>query len=229
VLNLHRAYAEAPPSVILAFAALVRGAGRRSGEYRMARKRVAAWEGMRDHFARVHEKSECSVRRPGPCCATPLQRVYLRRLYRYMNATRFSGRLPSTIPIRLSNRFTSRLGQMVAGSVGARRVVVEIALHVDLMLPANDPGRLDTLLHEMAHVANYIFDGEVGHGRRWREWARSAGCRERATCTAPIEPRDRRHALPTRVPPLPEGWRGGGLSLPGPSSWGRGSALAPDA
>jgi hypothetical protein len=59
----------------------------------------------------------------------------------------------------------------------------------------------------MAHVANYLFDGEVGHRRRWRDWARSAGCNERATCAAPIQPREHRRALPTRVPRLPSGWR----------------------
>ena len=199
VLNLHAAYAEAPVSVLLAFAGLVRGAGRRTSEYRLARKQVGAWEGVLD--------STRPARSSGPCCATPLQRVYLRRLYRDLNATRFSGRLPTTVPIRLSNRFTTRLGQMVAGSNGPRRIVVEVALHADLMLASNDAVRTDTLLHEMAHVANYLFDGEVGHGRRWREWARSAGCNERATCAAPIQPRDRRDRPTRRVPPLPGGWR----------------------
>jgi len=207
VLNLHVAYAHAPAAVLLSFAALIRGAGRRSDEYRAARKRVAAWDGLQDHLARIHRNSVGSSRRPGPCCATPLQRVYLQRLYRYLNATRFLRRLPATVPIRLSNRFTSRLGQMVAGTAEGRRAVVEIALHVDLMLAANDAVRVDTLLHEMAHVANYLFDGEVGHRRRWREWARSVGCNERATCAAPIQARDHRRALPARVPQLPAGWR----------------------
>ena len=226
VLNLHVAYAQAPASVLLSFAAVIRGAGRRSHEYRAARKRVAAWDGLRDHLARIRRNSVGFSRRPGPCCATPLQRVYLQRLYRYLNATRFSGRLPATVPIRLSSRFTSRLGQMVAGSADGSRVVVEIALHADLMLAANDTGRLDTLLHEMAHAANYLFDGEVGHGPRWRRWARSVGCRERATCTAPIQPRHPRRGLPTRVPVLPTGWRRGATI--GPTRASVLSALSPD-
>ena len=197
VLNLHAAYAEAPDDVLLAFADLVRGAGRRSREYQLARKRVAGWEGVRG--------PPPASRRPGPCCATPLQRVYLRRLYRHLNRTRFSGSLPAVVPIRLSDRFTSRLGQMVASSNGDQRIVAEVALHADLMLAANDAARLDTLLHEMAHAANYLFEGAVGHGPRWRDWARSVGCDERATCTAPIRRRRRRAAPSTRVPALPEG------------------------
>lgn len=205
VLNLHAAYAEAPTTVLRAFADLVQGAPRRTRAYRAARQRVAAWDGLADHLARLRRGASPS--RPGPCSATPLQRVYLRRLYRYLNVTRFSGRLPATVPIRLSSRFTSRLGQMVAGSEDEHRVVLEIALNADLMRAANDAARVDTLLHEMAHAANYLFDGEVGHGPKWRLWARGAGCAERATCEAAIIQRRRGKRPSVRVPPLPRGWR----------------------
>lgn len=213
VLNLHSAYRLAPPSVLRAFARIARDAGTPSGARSEDRRTVAEWPGLAPELARVRKRHR-RVRAPhrrgpgvGPCCATAAQRVYLRRMYRYLNATRFGGRLPRTIPVRLSSRFSTRLGQMVPGTVDGRRAALEIALHADLMLKGNGRQRLDTLLHEMAHAADWLFDGEVGHGATWRRWARRAGCDDRATCEAPIR-RRRRGARPvTRVPPLPPGWR----------------------
>ncbi len=213
VLNLHSAYRLAPPSILRAFARLVREARRRSPAYREARQEVADWPGLAPELNRLQRRHR-RVRAPhrrgpgvGPCCATPAQRVYLRRLYRYLNATRFGGRLPRTIPVRLSNRFSTRLGQMVPGVVDGRPAVLEIALNVDLLLKGNGRQRLDTLLHEMAHAADYLFDGAVGHGESWRRWARRVGCDVRATCDAPIRRRRRGARTVFRVPPLPRGWR----------------------
>lgn len=210
VLNLHVAYRKAPDEVIAAFAVLARETGRRSEAYREARRRVARWPGLAPELRRI--RSRARPQRPpaeglGHCCATPAQRVYLQRLYRWLNHTRFDGLLPPMVPIRLSSRFTRRLGQLVPGMEGERRVVAEIALSADLMLEANDPERIDTLVHEMAHAANYLVDGEVGHGPKWRAWARRAGCRDRATCSAPVQRRRSRQEIPGRVPPLPAGWR----------------------
>lgn len=213
VLNLHSAYRLAPPSILRAFGDIVRASSRRSDAYAAARRRVSEWPGLAPELDRIRRRSVRASAPPrrgpgvGPCCATPAQRVYLRRVYRYLNTTRFGGRLPLTVPIRLSNRFSSRLGQMVPGVVDGRRVVLEIALNVDLMLEGNGRERLDTLLHEMAHAANYLVDGEVGHGARWRHWARHAGCDDRALCEAPIRRRHRRGHPVTRVPALPRGWR----------------------
>lgn len=213
VLNLHSAYRSAPPSILQAFACLVREARGRSPAYREARRTVAEWPGLAAELRRIrrrHGRARVPHRRGpgvGPCCATDAQRVYLRRMYRYLNATRFGGRLPRTVPVRLSNRFSTRLGQMVPGMVDGKRAVLEIALNVDLMLRGNGRQRLDTLLHEMAHAADYLFDGAVGHGESWRRWARRAGCDVRATCDAPIRRRRRGARSVTRVPPLPRGWR----------------------
>ena len=144
---------------------------------------------------------------PGPCCATPDQKRYLPRLYLYLNDSRFDGRLPRTLPVRLSNRFRTRLGQMVPGIVAGRRVVLEIALNVDLMLQGNGRERLDTLVHEMAHAADWLFSGGEGHGPSWRQRARMAGC-QTVTCTAtPIVQRVDRSVRVRRVPPLPLGAR----------------------
>lgn len=213
VLNLHSAYGSAPRSILCAFARLVRESRGRSETYLEARRQVAEWPGLAPALERIRRRAR-RVRAPhrrgpgvGPCCATPAQRVYLRRMYRYLNATRFGGRLPVTIPVRLSNRFTTRLGQMVPGVVDGRRAVLEIALNVDLMLRGNGRQRLDTLLHEMAHAADFLFDGKVGHGPSWKRWARRAGCDARALCVAQVRRRHRRTPTVTRVPPLPRGWR----------------------
>jgi predicted SprT family Zn-dependent metalloprotease len=88
------------------------------------------------------------------------------------------------------------------------RYVVEIALNVDLMMEGNGAERIDTLLHEMAHVADYLFDGNYGHGESWKSWARHAGCRaETKYDRSVVRRRRRRQAITRRVPPLPPALR----------------------
>lgn len=215
VLNLHVAYRRAPATVLRKFVTIAEeGVARsRSRAYERACLAVRDWPGLADELRRIraaHRRQRAPVRRGpgvGPCCATPAQRAYLRRLYRYLNATRFGGRLPASVPLRLSRRMRSRLGQMVPGVVDGRRAVLEIALNVDLLLEGNGRERLDTLLHEMAHAADYLASGHTGHGESWRLWARHVGCDDRACCHMPIRRRRRRSDEVTRVPPLPEGWR----------------------
>jgi hypothetical protein len=124
-------------------------------------------------------------------------------LFRYFNQTRFGGVLPNGIPVRLSDRMKSCLGYMLPGEERGRRSVVEIALNVDLMLADNGAERVDTLLHEMAHAADYLLTGHRGHGKSWRDWARRAGCRPARLYDRPVRARRRRLAAVTRVPPLP--------------------------
>ncbi|MDT8341251.1 MAG: SprT family zinc-dependent metalloprotease [Longimicrobiales bacterium] len=212
-LNLHAAFAGAPLRILRAFAVIVNEARRPSPAYHRAARRVAEWPPLHSEIRRLRVQAR-RIRAPGrrelgvgPCCATPAQRAYLRRLYEYLNRTRFSGRLPASIPLRLSNRMQTRLGHMVPGLRDGRRVVVEIALNVDLLLPGNGRARLDTLLHEMAHAADYLLSGQTGHGESWRRWAERAGCAAEACTSVPIRRRRRRAASVTRVPPLPLGAR----------------------
>jgi hypothetical protein len=215
VLNLHVAYRRAPATVLRDFVpiALEGPTRRRSDAYRKACRAVAEWPGLAEEMRRiraVHNRHRAPVRRGpgvGPCCATPAQRAYLRRLYRYLNETRFGGRLPASVPLRLSRRMRTRLGQMVPGLVDGRRAVLEIALNVDLMLEGNGRERLDTLLHEMAHAADYLLHGSTGHGESWRRWARHVGCDDRACCHSRIRRRRRRSDPVQRVPALPGKWR----------------------
>lgn len=212
-LNLHRAFSMAPRPILRHLSVVAAEALKPTERFERARAAVANWEPLLADLRQIRRESRRLARAPrrdrgvGPCCATPAQRVYLRRLYRYLNDTRFGGRLPVSIPLRLSNRMRSRLGQVVHTSRNGRRTIVEIALNVDLMLPGNGRIRLDTLLHEMAHAAAVLFDGDDGHGEAWRWWATRAGCEGRACTDAPIRRRPRRSRTVTRVPPLPLGAR----------------------
>lgn len=203
VLNLHRAYGAAPTELLDAFAVLARSGGRSSAATNAAVSTInewpEVWRAIEDTRARRESRAVTS------CCATPAQRGYLRALYRYFNATRFDGRLPDDVPVRLSHRMRSSLGHMLPGSTtadGGRRVE-EIALNVDLMLEENGAERIDTLLHEMAHVADYLESGGHGHGAGWRAWAVRAGCRPTRLYDRPVAVRRRRCDKVDRVPPLP--------------------------
>ncbi|MBM4184577.1 MAG: SprT family zinc-dependent metalloprotease [Gemmatimonadetes bacterium] len=203
VLNLHAAYRTATPELLDAFADLVaEGGWWTAARRRRAASAIRAWpplsEALRDARAEPRNRSESA------CCATFQQSRYLRTLYRDLNRTRFEGRLPDDLPLRLSNRMKRALGHMVPGEGGAgERSVREIALNVDLMLEGNDEELVDTLLHEMAHAADYLLTGHRGHGSSWRAWARRVGCRPVRLNDRPIRTRRRRTAAVTRVPPPP--------------------------
>ena len=179
VLNLHEGYRDAPASILDAFAVIVRDADRGTAAYREAANHVRQWPGLGPALrsAQIAYRRLIQGRRrsqpnyPGPCCATDDQKRYVRRLYLHLNDIRFDRRLPRTLPLRLSNRFRSRLGHMVPGLHGGKRVVLEIALNVDLMLQGNGRERVDTFVYEIAHAADWIFDGCEGHGHTWRRWA----------------------------------------------------------
>ncbi len=218
VLNLHVAYRRAPSSLLDAFAGIVRGRGRHTEAVREASAVVRDWPGLEPVMDAVRKAHAQRRRAIGTqcgdsadvtnCCSTPRQRAYLRALYAYFNDTRFDGLLPKNVPVRLSNRMSSSLGHMIPGYDRARgRYVVEIALNIDLMLEGNGPERIDTLLHEMAHVADYLFEGNRGHGPSWKAWARRAGCRDETRYERSVVRRRRRRQMVTRVPPLPAGLR----------------------
>jgi len=214
VLNLHAAYGPASPELLDAFAALVREGGVATDAARRAASLIAAWPALAPALREA--RATRGGRLGSACCATSGQAEYLRVLFRYFNHTRFEGRLPEDIPVRLSDRMSSSLGYMLPGEKDGRRAVVEIALNVDLMLEGNGAERIDTLLHEMAHAAAYLLTGHRGHGRSWRDWARRAGCRPGRLYDRPVRARRRRRAAVTRVPPLPPplqmfaAWQSGG-------------------
>jgi hypothetical protein len=211
VLNVHVAYRSASPPLLDAFATLAIEGGVGSAASRRAARRVGSWSEVADAIRSARERHAArNTGRGGGrtthCSATTEQREYIRALYRYFNVTRFAGRLPEDIPVRLSARMKSALGHMLPGEKSdGTRYVVEIALSIDLMLPNNGAERADTLLHEMAHVADYLESGGGGHGASWREWARRVGCKPTTLYHRPVQYRTSRTDRVIRVPPLPTG------------------------
>jgi len=201
VLNVHAAYATASEELIDAFALVVRQGGVRTRAAQLAAATIEAWPAVGPAVQAARAAGE-GGRHAGDC-ATPEQARYLRALYRYLNITRFGEALPADVPIRLSSRMMSALGHMQPDEQGGRLRVAEIALNVDLMLAGNGAERVDTLLHEMAHVADYLETGNRGHGETWRIWARRVGCRPDRLYYRPVVRRRRRHMRVTRVPPMP--------------------------
>lgn len=203
VLNVHAAYAAAPPALLDAFAVVVRAGGVRSAATRRAASAISDWPDVWRALAET--RATRKPRSVTSCCATPEQRAYLRALYRYFNVTRFGGMLPDDVPVRLSNRMKSSFGHMLpVEEVDGLRRVEEIALNVDLMLQRNGPERIDTLLHEMAHAADYLESGNRGHGASWQAWARRVGCQPTRVYEKPVVGRRRRTDQVRRVPPLPD-------------------------
>ena len=205
-LNLHAAFQDAPPELLDAVVACV--SPRTSNAVRAAaRARIRRWPHLVHSLreARVrHERRGIGTARRRACVASEGQREYLRDLFVRLNEERFGGVLPPEISLRLSGRMRRRLGHCAlgGGKDGSPRMVREIALAHDLMLAENDAQRVETMLHEMAHAAAWIVEGDGGHGRAWKRWARRAGCAPRACTRTPV----RRCARPVRrVPPPVEG------------------------
>lgn len=178
-LHVHLCFATAPPEVLDALADWFRP--RVPGPKRRSAVRL-----LRE-FAAARRSPLRPPPRPGRCIATAEQRSSLRDVFLRLNQERFGGKLPCELPLRLSGRMTRRLGHAHLGRrPDGTRYVVEIALNADLMHPSNEAARLDTLLHEMAHAAAWLWDGSRGHDALWRARARQAGCIPRACATHPI-------------------------------------------
>jgi hypothetical protein len=209
-LNVHVAYRRSSPELLDAFAVIASEGGVSTAEARAAGRRVREWPELQRAVEEARSEHESRQRAPAcaeggtaHCCATADQLRYFRAIYRYLNHTRFNGVLPADVPVRLSSRMKSALGHMLPGGGEGVRYVVEIALNVDLMLEGNGVERVDTLLHEMAHAADYLVNGNSDHGQTWREWASRVGCMPETLYDRPVHRRVRHHDTVDRVPPLP--------------------------
>ncbi len=206
VLNVHAVFSRADDEILESFATLAREGHAESRRGRSASAAIMSWPPLHDEIARLRKEHSAERRTTGrsSCCGTPEQRSYLRALYDYFNQTRFGGALPSDIPVRLSDRMRSSLGHMrIDEDSDDGRRVAEIALNLDLMLEGNGAERADTLLHEMAHAADYLESGHAGHGPSWKAWARRVGCRPTTLYDRPVRRRRPRNRPLQRVPPLP--------------------------
>jgi hypothetical protein len=210
-LSLHEAFAHATPRILDALAVYLTEGHLRTRGFRQASRTIRGWRKLESAMAAERRRARSSGRRrrrgriekpgPGPDCATLAQRRYLEALYRHYNRTLFGNRLPDDVCLRLSSRMKTRLGQVkLYRDRWGRRSVIELALNADLMLPENDNNRIDTLLHEMAHIEAWMLHADGGHGEAWKECARRVGCIDLACAGRGPRRRGRGHPPTDRVP-----------------------------
>ncbi|HEU5210078.1 MAG TPA: SprT family zinc-dependent metalloprotease [Longimicrobiales bacterium] len=192
-LNLQECFRSAPGPVIDAIAEFVTAPSSNAAFRRAVARMRRWWDGQ--------EGEDESMARPAalPCCATPAQAAVVATLFARLNRTHFDGSLPGDIPLRVSDRMSRRFGHIHYTRRGGNRVVVEIALNVDLLLRGNERHLEETLLHEMAHAEAWLAHGHRGHGPVWRAIARRVGCEPRACSRVRI----RRRQRGTRVTDIP--------------------------
>lgn len=185
VLTLHRAFADvrdaeaADLAVHVATHVLARV---RSGAAGV--RWSASWPHIAAYVRRWRKRTSTPVRRPRiQCVGTAAQQAALRAAYTHFNATRFAGRLPADLVLVWDAPTKRRLGRYFpvsfsrASAAGKGRRVSRLGLNILLAQPHLAAQATQTLLHEMAHVAAWLFDGEEGHGSAWRAWARRVGTR----------------------------------------------------
>lgn len=210
-LHLHRVFREAPHEVLEAIAIFL-AARPGTGASAAAGATIRRWAAEAAALAEAGAGSDGSgsngpgaekrTPRPGRCCGTPAQRAFLARLYHDLSQSHFGGWLPERLPLRFSSRMRRRLGHVRChrGRAG-ERVVVELALNIDLMEEGSEGQLRETMLHELAHVEAWLVHGDRGHGAEWKRIARRVGCRPRACTAAPVPLRRPGSPPTTRVPP----------------------------
>lgn len=166
VLSVHRAYAMAPDRVLRAIVRFVaRGTPK---DLRMA----ARHEIVSFHEASVpveaHPPRRVRPPRPHPGDAAALERLGL--LFQALNQRHFMGSLPA-IPIRLSGRMRTRLGQLTMSRDGRPTEITVSRAHL-----AHGWDEVEhTLLHEMVHLWQCTDGHAVDHGLRFRAKALEVG------------------------------------------------------
>ncbi len=165
-LRLHAGYAWAPDAVL---AAVVRFLAPRlpRRERLAARRRFLAFPVER--HAPSRPRRAAARRAVPPAHREPLARLVALR--DVLNQRHFDGRL-ATIPIRLSERMSTSLGELRADRAG--RPVEIIVSHRHLKRDAWS-AVTDTLLHEMVHQWQGEHGLPIDHGPIFRRMARTVG------------------------------------------------------
>jgi SprT-like family len=170
-LRLHAGYAAAPDTVLQA---IVRFLARRvpRAERRAARRIFMMFP--------VHQHAESRperLRAPRPIAAADQPLIdRLSHVHEWLNARHFAGAL-GAIPIRISDRMRSRLGELRASRSGA---AVEIILSRRHIRRDGWDATCDTLLHEMVHQWQAANGQPLDHGREFRRKATEVGITPRA-------------------------------------------------
>jgi hypothetical protein len=185
VLSVHRGYALAPDRVLRA---IVRFVARTTP--RLLRR--AAQREILSFRAEAHAAGP-PRRRRAPDRAQAGDQAHVERLqasFREANAAHFGGLLPE-LPIRLSGRMRSRLGQLCLSRETGRPYEITVGRrHVERH---GWQDVADTLLHEMVHLWQHENGHPVDHGRLFRAKAREVGVAPAARRVVRRSP-DRRRA-----------------------------------
>lgn len=167
VLSIHRGYAHAPDRVLRAVVRFVARTTPRP-------LRRAAQHEILSFRAEAHA-SDPPHRQRAPDQARPADLVQTERLaayFREANAAHFGGLLPE-LPIRLSGRMRSRLGQLCLGRETGQPFEITVSRrHVE---KHGWQDVADTLLHEMVHLWQHENGHAVDHGPQFRAKAREVG------------------------------------------------------
>lgn len=170
-LRLHAGYAAAPDDVLEAIVRYLRPRATRA-ERAAARRRFMAFPVERYEPSRP---ARPRVFRPIAPEDQPLV-DRLTHLHELLNAKHFNGAL-ATIPIRVSDRMRSRLGELRAGRGDTPPEIVIARRHIRRH---GWEAALDTLLHEMVHQWQAEEGHPIDHGRAFRQKARAVGIEPRA-------------------------------------------------
>jgi hypothetical protein len=163
ILRVHRGYLDAPPEVMRAIVTFA--CGRTRADRRAAQRAILAFP--------VHTPSRPPKRREEK--ARPEDGALIRELAHWhneYNARYFDGAL-SAIPIRISGRMRTRLGQYTASSTDGEPA--EIAISRAHIRRHGWSEALHTLLHEMVHQWQAENGLEIDHGRQFRLKAIAVG------------------------------------------------------
>jgi SprT-like family len=186
VLSIHRGYARAPDRVLRS---VVRFLARRSS--RAARRAAEAM--ILDFRPEVHATGparrprSADLPRPGD-----VEKIaQLEALFREYNERHFGGALP-VLPLRLSGRMRTRLGQLCLRPDSGEPYEITLSRrHVDRH-GWEETGH--TLLHEMVHLWQHQNGHRVDHGPHFRRKAAEVGVAAAARRSVRIRERPRRAA-----------------------------------
>jgi SprT-like family len=166
ILRLHRGYAFAPDEVLRAIVQFL------NPRIPRHRRRSAERQFLRFPVASYVATPRRTIRRERTRSGDAALLRRLRDLHRALNQLHFGGRL-GEIPIRLSSRMRSRLGELAVDAKTGQPTEIGISRR---HISRHDwPEVEHTLLHEMVHQWQAESGMDVDHGSTFRAKAREVG------------------------------------------------------
>jgi len=167
VLSIHRGYALAPDRVLKAVVRFLNPHARRATR-RAAEREILAFQAA--DWTLGEPRRPRSPDRPRPGDAEKAERLLM--LFAEYNDRHFGGALPR-LPVRISGRMKSRLGQLcLHHQTGVPHEITLSRSHIDRH---GWDEAAHTLLHEMVHLWQHVNGHAVDHGPLFRRKAREVG------------------------------------------------------